>query len=106
MRWPSGSSPRGGAFSANAGKDYTVVTVSILSEYVDTAYEYISHLIREATFPEDELEKERKRVKTALELQLSDPNDMADRHFMEVVYGHHPLCHPAHSGNCRSGDAR
>ncbi|MCH7548015.1 MAG: insulinase family protein, partial [Candidatus Krumholzibacteriota bacterium] len=55
-----------------------------------TAYEYVAHVVREATFPEDELEKERKRVKTALELQLSDPNGMADRHFKAVVYGHHP----------------
>ena len=81
---------KGGSFSANAGDDYTVITLSILSEYVDVAYEYIAHLINEATFPEDELEKERKRVKTALEFQLSDPNSMADRHFKQVVYGHHP----------------
>ncbi len=81
---------KGGSFNANAGDDYTTLSVSILSEYLDTAYEFLSELINEATFPEDELETERKRFKTGLEFELSDPQSMADRHFREVVYGHHP----------------
>lgn len=81
---------KGGTFNANASNDYTVFTCSILSDYLDTAYEFMAHVVTGATFPADELEKEQKRVKTALEFQLSDPGSMADRHFAEVVYGHHP----------------
>jgi zinc protease len=80
----------GGSFSAGSSGDFTSVSVSILSEYVDVAYEFLADVVTNATFPDDELEEERKRVKTALEFQLSDPNSMADRHFMQVVYGHHP----------------
>jgi len=81
---------KGGSFNANASEDFTVFTCSILSDHLDTAYDFMSQVVIGATFPEDELEKERKRVKTALEFQLSDPASMADRHFSSVVYGHHP----------------
>lgn len=80
----------GGQFNANASEDFTVCTVTVLSEYLDTAYEYLADVMMNSTFPEAELENSRKRMRTALEFELSDPNAMADRHFMEVVYGHHP----------------
>jgi len=80
----------GGEFNANASEDFTVCTITLLSEYLDTAYQYLADILMNSTFPEDELETERKRMRTGLEFQLSDPNSMADRHFNEVVYGHHP----------------
>jgi len=80
----------GGDYNAGSGDDFTFVSVSILSEYLDVAYEFLADVVLNPTFPEDELEEERKRVITALEFELSDPNAMADRHFKSVVYGHHP----------------
>jgi predicted Zn-dependent peptidase len=81
---------KGGQFGASSGDDYSWLTVTILSEHLDTAYEFLSHIVTGATFPENELETARKRLKTALEFELSDPTSMADRHFRSVVYGHHP----------------
>lgn len=80
----------GGTFNASTTNDYTFCTLSILSEYIDTAYQFLSDVILNPTFPDDEFEAERKRMKTGLEFQLSDPDAMADRHFSAVVYGHHP----------------
>jgi len=80
----------GGDFGAGSGNDFSYISVSILSDYLDVAYEFLADVVLNPTFPEDELEKERKRVRTALEFELSDPNAMADRHFKSVVYGHHP----------------
>lgn len=80
----------GGSFNAFAGNDFTSVDVTVLSEYLDTAYEFLADIILNPTFPEDELEEERKRAKTELEFELSSPDAMADRHFYTVVYGHHP----------------
>ncbi len=81
---------KGGSFSASTNEDYTSLSVSILSDFLDTAWEYLSEVVREPTFPEDELEKERKRVRTGLEFEKSDPSAMADRHFYRIVYGNHP----------------
>jgi len=80
----------GGQFNANASSDFTVCTITVLSEYLDTAYQFLSDVMMNSTFPEDELANSRKRMHTSLDFQLSDPNSMADRHFLEVVYGHHP----------------
>jgi zinc protease len=80
----------GGDFGAGSGSDFTFVNVSILSDYIDVAYEFLADVVINPTFPADELEKERKRVKTSLEFELSSPDAMADRHFKEIVYGHHP----------------
>jgi len=80
----------GGDYNAGTGNDFTFLNVSILSEYVETAYAFLADITMNATFPEDELEEERKRVRTALEFQLSSPEAMADRHFNALVYGHHP----------------
>jgi zinc protease len=80
----------GGRFEAYSGDDFSTIRINILSEYLDTAYEYLQDILFNPVFPEDELEEYRKRVKTALELELSDPNSMATRHFTNVVYGDHP----------------
>ncbi len=85
----------GGTFSASTNQDGTILTISILSEYLPTAYEYLADVVLNATFPEDELEEERKRAVTGIEFEKSDPDAMAERHFDHVVYGNHPYAvHP------------
>ncbi len=85
----------GGSVSINSDDDDTVISISILSEYLPTAYEYLADVILNPIFPEDELSEERKRAITGIEFEKSDPNAMANRHFDEVVYGKHPYAvHP------------
>ncbi len=85
----------GGSFNASAGEDVTSLSVSILSEYLDVAWEYLAEVVMNPTFPEDELEEARKRIKTGLEFELSDAGAMADRHFKSVIYGDHPYANAA-----------
>ena len=85
----------GGTFNASADKDETILTVSVLSEYLPTAYQYLADIILHPTFPEDEFKEEQKRAKTNIEFEKSDPDAMAERHFAEIVYGNHPYSiHP------------
>ncbi|MEJ2722604.1 MAG: insulinase family protein [bacterium] len=86
-KWIESVGGRVGGFST---EEFSAVTVSVLSEYIDTAYEYLQDIVMNPTFPGDELETMRKRVKTSLELELSQPNAMGRRHFTELVYGDHP----------------
>src|SRR5262245_23486280 len=86
----------GGSFNASTERDATILNISILSEYLPTAYEYLADVVLNPTFPEDELAEERKRAVTGIEFEKSDPDAMADRHFDEVVYGNHPYAvHPS-----------
>ena len=85
----------GGNFSASTEADATILNISILSEYLPTAYEFLADVVLNPTFPQDELEEERKRAVTGIEFEKSDPDAMADRHFDAVVYGSHPYAiHP------------
>jgi len=80
----------GGTFNASADKDETILTVSVLSQYLPTAYQYLADIILHPTFPEDEFKEEQKRAKTNIEFEKSDPDAMAEQHFAEIVYGKHP----------------
>lgn len=80
----------GGTFSASADADETILTISVLSDNLPTAYQYLSDVILNATFPDDEFKQEQKRSKTNIEFEKSDPDAMAERHFDEIVYGKHP----------------
>ena len=80
----------GGGVGSFSQAEFSAITVSILSEYIDVAYEYLQDVVMNPTFPEEELEIIRERTKTALELELSQPSAMAQRHFDEAVYGAHP----------------
>lgn len=80
----------GGSVNVNTDEDDTIITISLLSEHLQTAYEYLADIVLNPTFPDDELSEERKRAITGIEFEKSDPNAMADRHFCEVVYGKHP----------------
>lgn len=80
----------GGTVSQYSGNEWSTITISVLSEYIDTAFEYLQDIILNPTFPADELEEYRKRIKTALEMELSQPTAVAGDRFAEVVYGEHP----------------
>lgn len=80
----------GGSVGAFSNSDYSAINISVLSEHIDVAYQYLQDIVFNPTFPEEELEITRERIKTSLELELSQPSAMADRHFSEVVYGEHP----------------
>ncbi len=80
----------GGSFNAATSEDGTILTISTLSEYLPTVYAYLADVILNPTFPQDELDEERKRAVTGIEFEKSDPDAMADRHFHSVVYGNHP----------------
>ncbi len=80
----------GGNVGGFSDAEFSAITVSILSEYVDIAWEYLQDVLLNPTFPADEMEVLRKHLKTGLELELSQPNAMARRHFTDLIYGDHP----------------
>jgi zinc protease len=80
----------GGSASSFSTPDYAGASITVLGEYLPVAYEYLQDIVLNPTFPEDELELLRKRVKTSLELELSQPEAIARRHLTTLVYGDHP----------------
>ncbi len=80
----------GASLSASAAEDWTSATTTVLTAFLDDALAIMSDVIIHPTFPEDELEIERKRALTGLQIELSSPQQVAQRRFLQGLYGAHP----------------
>ena len=75
---------------AGAGTDWASYTVTALKSDIDQALATAADVIMNPTFPADEFETQRKRTLTNLQVQLSQPAQLASRVFTTRVYGQHP----------------
>jgi zinc protease len=75
---------------ANAGPDWASLSVTALKADIDVALAQAADMLVNATFPADEFETQRKRTLTNLQVQLSQPAQLASRVFTARVYGAHP----------------
>jgi zinc protease len=75
---------------ASAGPDWASFTVTALKNDLDLALSTAADMLVNATFPAEEFETQRKRTLTNLQVQLSQPAQLASRIFMTRVYGAHP----------------
>ena len=80
----------GGNLSASAGQDFFTVSTTALVEHLDTAVDLLVDVVRNATFPEDEVDLARTQMLSGLQAQLGQPQALAQRRFSAIVYGDHP----------------
>jgi zinc protease len=80
----------GARLFANAGNDFFSVGTSVLTEHVELAFDLVSDVLLNATYPDEELELARKRALSGLKLEKSNPGALASRYFMRSLYGDHP----------------
>jgi zinc protease len=75
---------------ANAGADWASLSVTALKADIDAAWSTAADMLVNTTFPAEEFETQRKRTLTNLQVQLSQPAQLASRVFTSRVYGPHP----------------
>jgi zinc protease len=81
----------GGTLSTNAGQDNLTVSSSVLVDDLPLAFDLLSDVALRPTFPEEEVERERRRTLSGLRVALGQPGELARRQFIEQVYGvEHP----------------
>jgi zinc protease len=82
----------GASFSAAApfGDGATSAGASGLSDNVDAWFPVVADILLNATFPDDELAKLKKRLKVQLVQQRQQPGFLASERFAKAVYGSHP----------------
>ena len=81
----------GVAVTTDVGRQTTDVTVKCLVEDLDLAIGVLTELIREPTFPPEQLEKVRGELLTGLREADQDTRSVAERTFRELAY---PEAHP------------
>jgi zinc protease len=81
----------GGQYSTGANG----ISVKVLSEHSEIAFNMARDLLRYPSFPKDRFEKLREDQLAEIESMDQDPTRVARRLFFESVYKGHPLHHPA-----------
>lgn len=80
----------GGSLETNS----TGVATHILRKDLDTAFDIISDILKNAIFDEEEIEKERNKQLAFIKSEQDDPNCVAYNAFNELIYEKHPYHRP------------
>jgi predicted Zn-dependent peptidase len=84
----------GGYLNAFTGKEHTCYYARVLDEYSELALDVLSDLVKNATFSEKDLEKEKGVVIEELKNAEDDPDDIIHDYFDKALFGSHPLGFP------------
>ncbi|MEO8056383.1 MAG: pitrilysin family protein [Acidobacteriota bacterium] len=74
----------------SAGTDSTVARLYVLESDLDAGLALFAEILTEATFPEDEFDKGRRRLIAALQEQRSEPDFLARERLYDRLYPGHP----------------
>ncbi len=85
----------GGTIAAGAGWDSTSAGISILSKYTAEAMEVLTDVLRNPSFPEEELERAQEQRIAAILQRKSSPASLAQMQFARSVFGNHPYAQPS-----------
>jgi zinc protease len=80
----------GASLSAGADDDYFTIGTTVLTDHTELAFDLLSDVLLNSTFPESELELARTRTLSSLRLEQSQPGSVASRFFSQTLYGRHP----------------
>jgi zinc protease len=80
----------GGALSAGAGSDFLSINSTVLTSSLPLAFELVGDAMIRPSFPEKELELLRTQTLSGLQVQLTQPDAIADRVFRRTLYGANP----------------
>ncbi|MBL7084723.1 MAG: insulinase family protein [Candidatus Omnitrophica bacterium] len=84
----------GGNINAFTSYDYTGYKITLPAEFLSAALEVLADMMINATFDEEELEKEREVVLKEIRLSYDDPARRASRLLWENAYSVHPYKYP------------
>jgi len=81
----------GGDFNAFTGKEYAGYYVKVAAEQVELACDVLGDMLLNASFPQEEIEKERGVIIEEDRMYQDTPMYRAGWDFEELLYGNHPL---------------
>lgn len=80
----------GADLSTSAGADSSVISIAGLSEFSDGLLELVADLASNASFPEEDFERERRHKLESLRVERTNPSFLASERFRRVLFGDHP----------------
>ena len=80
----------GSDLSSGAGADTSVISFAGLVDYSNDLLGLVSELAQQASFPEDEFERERRQLVEGLRIERTTPGFLASERLRRVLFGAHP----------------
>jgi zinc protease len=80
----------GASLSATAGQDTSSFTIRGLADTMPAMLALLSDIVRNPTFPQDEIELLKANTTQGLQAQLASPQYLANRAFRQTLFGPHP----------------
>ena len=80
----------GSDLSSGAGADTSVISFEGLVDYSNDLLGLVSELAQQASFPEDEFERERRQLVEGLRIERTTPSFLASERLRRVLFGAHP----------------
>src|SRR5699024_7343099 len=84
----------GGQVNAFTSKEYTCFYARVLDTYKEYALEILTDMFFDSTFPEDELEREKKVVHEEIKMYDDMPDDQVHDLLAKAAFGNHALGRP------------
>jgi len=87
-----GFEKHGAEVETSSARDMATIGLRSLSApgYLDPVTELLASIVAAPTFPTESLEREKARALHAVEVDLQEPDSVAQRRFYEIVYAGHP----------------
>lgn len=82
---------RGGDFNAFTGKEYAGYYVKVAAKHTELACDVLSDMLLHASFPQEEIEKERGVIMEEERMYQDTPMYRAGWDFEQLLFGNHPL---------------
>jgi predicted Zn-dependent peptidase len=80
----------GADLGSSAGQDTSAIGFAGLSEFAQPLLELVNELAREASFPENEFERERRQKLEEVKLERTSPDFLAGERLRKILFGAHP----------------
>ncbi len=84
----------GGELNAFTSKESTTFYVKVLDEYLEKGIDLLSDIFLHSTFPEEDIEKEKRIIKEEIKLVEDTPDDYVHDLFNQTIWGHNGLGQP------------
>jgi zinc protease len=80
----------GADLAASAGADTSAIGISGVADYSEGLLELLADLARNASFPDEEFERERRQRMEGLKIQRTTPDFLATERLRRTLFGEHP----------------
>jgi len=84
----------GGVLGVGSGSDLTFINAAVMNDSLDFALQLVADVARNPAFSQQEIERQRQQMISAMKVSYEDPDYIAGAVFDRLVYGFHPYGKP------------